>query len=255
MFFIFSKILLSTLSPFLWFQISLLLFIFLKNELWKKRFKYITLIILFFFSSGFPIGLLIRNWEIPGKKIKDVKNYDVGIVLSGMVEFNQELEVLTIRRGADRIWQAISLYKKRKIKKILISGDSGYVIRGGLHEASQLKELLINWGIPKKDILIENQSKNTYQNAVFTTKFLNKEFSNKRFLLITSAIHMKRAAACFKKQGLKFDLFSTDHYNIKQKKDEFTPDTLLPSINSFVLWEVYLKEIVGYTVYSSQGYL
>ena len=84
---------------------------------------------------------------------------------------------------------------------------------------------------------------------------LKKEFPKKRFLLITSALHMKRAAACFKKQGLKFDVFTTDHYTMKQQKGEFTPDALLPSINSFVVWEAYLKEAVGYRVYSLQGYL
>ncbi len=255
MFFLLSKILLFILSPFLWFLTSLFLYMFLKNELWKKRFKYITLSILIFFTSGLPLGSLIKSWEVSGKKISAVKNYDIGIVLSGMVEYNRELEVLSVRRGADRIWQAITLYKRKKIKKILITGDSGYVVRGGLHEADQIRELLIQWGIPKEDILVENKSKNTYENAVFTSKLLKKDYPKKRFLLITSALHMKRAAACFKKQGMQFDVFTTDHYTMKQKKGEFTPDALLPSFNAFVLWEVYLKEVVGYNVYSFQGYL
>lgn len=255
MFFILSKLLLFVLSPFLWFLTALLLFIFLKNEKWKKRFKFTSLFILIFFTNGFPLNYLIRNWEIPGKKIKSVENYEIGIVLSGMMEYNKELEVLTVRRGTDRIWQAISLYKRKKIKKILISGDNGYVVRGGLHEADQLKELLIQWGIPKKDLIVENKSKNTYENALYTTKLLKKKYPKKRYLLITSALHMKRASACFKKQGLKFDVFTTDHYTTKLKKGEFTPDALIPGINSFVLWEAFLKEAVGYNVYSYQGYL
>jgi hypothetical protein len=64
---------------------------------------------------------------------------------------------------------------------------------------------------------------------------------------------MPRAAACFIKQDLKFDVFTTDHYYMKNT--EFTFDELLPSIHSFVMWEVYLKEVVGYTVYSLRGYL
>jgi hypothetical protein len=65
---------------------------------------------------------------------------------------------------------------------------------------------------------------------------------------------MKRASACFRKEGLKFGIFTTDHYSRKTKV-EFTPDILLPSVNSFVVWEAYLKEVVGYVVYSLQGYL
>lgn len=254
MFFFLSKVLAFILSPFLWFIISLLFFFFLKNEVWKNRFKYSTIFLLVFFTSGFPIGFLMRNWEISGKKIEETSHYDIGIVLSGMFEYNRDLDALSVRRGADRIWQAISLYKAKKIRKILISGDSGFVVRSGLHESDQTKEILIAWGIPEDDILIENKSQNTHENAVNTTKLLNKKYSKKSFLLITSALHMKRASACFRKEGLNFNVFTTDHYT-KVQKGEFTPDQLLPSINSFVLWEAYLKEVTGYVVYSFQGYL
>lgn len=254
MFFILSKILSFVISPFLWFLTSMFLFFFLKNEKWKKRFKYLTIFILVFFTSGFPLGFLMSNWEVPGKKIEQMHQYDIGIVLTGMFEYNRDLNVLSVRRGADRIWQAISLYKSKKIKKILISGDSGFVIRKGLHESDQTKEILVHWGIPSKDIIVENKSQNTHENAVNTSKLINEKFSNQRYLLITSALHMKRASACFRKEGLKFGVFTTDHYSRKTKV-EFTPDILLPSVNSFVVWEAYLKEVVGYAVYSFQGYL
>jgi uncharacterized SAM-binding protein YcdF (DUF218 family) len=254
MFFILSKVFAFLLSPFLWFLTSMLLFFFLKNEAWKRRFKYLTIALLLFFTSGFPLGYLMRNWEVPGKKIEQMESYDIGIVLSGMFEFNRDLNVLSVRRGADRIWQAISLYKAKKIKKILISGDSGFVIRKGLHESDQTRELLIKWGIPKEDIIIENKSQNTHENAVNTTKLLKERYEKKRYLLITSALHMKRASACFRKQGLKFEMFSTDHYTQK-KRVEFTPDILLPSVNSIVCWEAFIKELTGYFIYSLQGYL
>jgi len=217
------------------------------------RFKRISLFILIFFSLGFPIKFFVARWEVAGTKIEKVENYEIGVVLSGMAEYNKDLNVLSARRGIDRIWQTITLYKKGKLKKILISGDSGYVIRKGLHEADQLKEVLVKWGIPSEDIIVENKSKNTYENAKLTGDILKKNNNNKKFLLITSALHMPRAAACFKKQDLKFDVFTTDHYYMKNT--EFTFDELLPSIHSFVMWEVYLKEVVGYTVYSLRGYL
>lgn len=196
----------------------------------------------------------MQNWEVPGNKIEQINNYDIGIVLSGMFEYNRDIDEISVRRGADRIWKAISLYKANKIKKILISGDSGFVIRSGLHEADQTRQILINWGIPADDVIIENKSQNTHENAVNTTKLLKKRYSNKSFLLITSALHMKRASACFRKEGLQFGVFSTDHYT-RRKKDEFTPDILLPSADSFVVWEAFLREVIGYMVYSLQGYL
>ena len=240
-------------SPFLWFLISFITFLLLKNEKWKLIFKRISIFILIFFSLGFPLNFLVSRWEVAGTQMKKVENYEIGVVLSGMAEYNKDLKVLSARRGIDRIWQTISLYKNGKIKKILISGDSGYVIRKGLHEADQLKEVLVKWGIPAEDIIVENKSKNTYENAQFTGDMLRQYKYKKKFLLITSALHMPRAAACFKKQNLEFDVFTTDHYSMKNT--EFTFDQLLPSINCFVMWEVYLKEVIGYTVYSLRGYL
>ena len=240
-------------SPFLWFLISFFTFLLLKNEKWKLIFKRISIFILIFFSLGFPLNFLVSRWEVAGTQMKKLENHEIGVVLSGMAEYNKDLKVLSARRGIDRIWQTISLYKNGKIKKILISGDSGYVIRKGLHEADQLKEVLVKWGIPAEDIIVENKSKNTYENAQFTCNLLRQYKYKKKFLLITSALHMPRAAACFKKQNLEFDVFTTDHYSMKNT--EFTFDQLLPSINCFVMWEVYLKEVIGYTVYSLRGYL
>ncbi len=253
MFFLLSKLLAFLFSPFLWFLVSFFTYFLLKNEKWKLHFKRVSIFILIFFSLGFPIKFLVARWEVAGTRIEKVENYELGVVLSGMAEYNKDLNVLTARRGIDRIWQTITLYKIGKIKKILISGDSGYVIRKGLHEADQLKEVLVKWGVPSKDILVENKSKNTFENAKLTAVFMRNNKFNKKFLLITSALHMKRAAACFKKQKLEFDEFTTDHYHIKST--EFTFDQLLPSVNSFVMWEAYLKEVVGYTVYSLRGYL
>ncbi|MFM8241376.1 MAG: YdcF family protein, partial [Crocinitomicaceae bacterium] len=180
-------------------------------------------------------------------------NYDIGIVLSGMMEYNKDVERLSVRRGTDRIWQAITLYKKGKIKKILISGDSGYLVKDGLHEADQMKEVLLSWGIPNEDIIIENQSRNTHENAGFTKALIEKEYPNSSLLLITSALHMKRAKACFDKEGLKVNTFSTDHYS--EENADFTLDNLIPSIDAFQLWDTFNKEWVGYVAYWVMGYL
>ena len=55
--------------------------------------------------------------------------------------------------------------------------------------------------IAKADILIENDSRNTYENAVNSAKMLNTSYPNGRLLLVTSAFHMRRSLACFRKTG------------------------------------------------------
>jgi uncharacterized SAM-binding protein YcdF (DUF218 family) len=253
MFFVFSKILLFLLNPFLWLTTATILAFTLHSPFWRSRMKWVAVSIFLIFSNPFILGSLIRNWEDKATKIDEIGNYDIGVVLSGMMEYNRDVDRLTVRRGSDRIWQAITLYKKGKIKKILISGDSGYLVKDGLHEADQLKTLLLIWGIPNDDIIIENSSRNTHENALFTKKLIQKDFKNSYLLLITSSLHMKRASDCFRHEGLVFDTFSTDHYSVINKI--FTLDMLIPSIDAFQLWGAFNKEWVGYFAYWLLDYL
>jgi uncharacterized SAM-binding protein YcdF (DUF218 family) len=252
MFFILSKLLAFLFSPFLWFLISFFAFLLLKNEKWKLRLKRISIFILIFFSLGFPLKFLVARWEVAGTRIEKVGNYELGVVLSGMAEYNKDLNVLSARRGIDRIWQTISLYKKGKIKKILISGDSGYVIRKGLHEADQLKEVLVKWGIPSEDVIVENKSKNTYENAQFTGDMMKKYKYKKKFLLITSALHMPRSKACYDKAGLPTTIYPTDYYS--QHSDNLFKLFFEPSSSKLYAWEALLHEWIGVITYKIKGY-
>ena len=217
--------------------------------------KWSMITILIFFSNTFIFKEVVRLWEIPAIPISEVEHHDIGIVLGGMFEFDNDMERLSIRRGGDRIWQAIDLYKRKKIDKILLSGDHGYVTDRGLHESKQLKEVLTRWGIPENDVLIEGKSKNTAQNAKETVALLQQSYPHySSFLLITSAKHMRRAKACFEKSGLKTTSFSTDPY-VGPKRSYRWDEFIIPDADNFSNWFSLNKEIVGYVVYDIIGYI
>lgn len=254
MFFILSKVLLFLFSPFNWFVIALLIYFFYPKESWKKKAKIASFVLFLFFSNTVVFLQFCRSWEVEGVQIKDVKSYDIGVVLGGMSEYNNDLKTLSLRRGGDRIWQAITLYKKGKIKKILISGDSGYVIDRGLHEAKQMKEILVSWGISEQDVLTETLSKNTFENARETKKLLSRSHPHvNRVLLITSGIHMKRALACFEKQGMKCDTYSTDLYT-GPNQGYFWDQYIVPDVSTFYDWDRLMKEYIGFITYKIMGY-
>ena len=254
MFFILSKILSALLSPFLWVILFWISYVYVKAPKPKKILLWLSICLSILFSNGFVIGKFVALWEVPGTKIDELKTYDYGIVLSGMFEYNGTLDRLSARRGSDRLWQAIHLYHKRKIKRIILSGDSGYVFREGLHEADQLKRLLIEQNIPAADILIENKSRNTHENAKETVRFLKEgELTSNSFILITSAIHMHRAEACFKKEGLDCATFSTDHYY--DPSSSLSINSFVPSAEAFIMWKRMIKEWIGTIMYRLFGYL
>lgn len=255
MFFILSKLVIWFLYPFNWFILSIIFFFVFKNKKIKKIFKYTTIGLFIFFSNTVIFLNCMKAWEIHGTKYNEVKNYDVGIVLGGMFEYNNDLNRLRVMSHADRIWHAITLYKKGKIKKILISGDSGYVLDHGLKEAIQLKESLVEWGIPTNDIITETISKNTHENALETKNVLENSYPHlKNFLLITSGFHMRRANACFEKEGLKCDVFATDLMtgpNSSYHWDQY----IVPNMGIFFGWNKLIKEWIGFITYDLVGYI
>lgn len=239
--------------PFVWILIALGLGYFLKNTVWKKRAYWTAFGMFLFFTNSIIFDEFIRAWEVEGQTEASTEEYDIAIVLGGMASFNKDVNRLEFKRGADRILQAVSLYDNGKVKKILISGDSGSTYDDGLDEAVQVKAYLTNLGIPSSDILVESESRNTHENAEYTAQIIQSEYPNAKLLLITSASHMRRARACFRAEGLEFDTYSVDHYTGSRW---FTFERLfVPNVDVLNTWNVLTKEVTGYLVYAIMGYL
>ncbi|MFH2144258.1 MAG: YdcF family protein [Bacteroidota bacterium] len=253
MFFIISKILYFIMSPIVWVIALLTYSIFGSNIKYKKRTLIWSLVILLFFSNTFIFEEFMRLLEVPGKKYEEIDNYDYAIVLGGMIFYDSGLKQIVPMRGIDRLIKTMKLYKLGKVKKIFISGGSGSLQYIDFKEADIIKKYLIDIGIPEEDILCEVKSRNTYENAVFTKEALKNEIGNKKFLLITSAYHMRRAKACFDKIGINTDIFPADRYAGPRlyKFDQL----FIPDVNVFSEWIIFFKEIIGYFAYKMAGYV
>ncbi|MCF8234348.1 MAG: YdcF family protein [Bacteroidales bacterium] len=243
------------MSPFLWILVLLIFALITRKIRRQKRLLFISLILLYFFSNSFIVMETIRLWEVPVTKTGDIENrYDVGIVLGGgMISYDEEKDRRTYRNNIDRLLQAIELYKRGHIEKLMLSGGSGNIVFRDMLESSMLKEFLVNIGIPEQDIIIDSLSENTYENAVFSAELLKREYPEGKFLLITSAIHMPRAAACFEKQGISTEPYSTNAY-AGPRRYHFA-HLFVPSIINFVLWDRLIHESLGYVAYWTMGYI
>jgi uncharacterized SAM-binding protein YcdF (DUF218 family) len=253
MFFIFSKILSFIIHPVTWIFVLLLITVFVKKEK-RKKWGIITLIVFYLFSNDFLFCEVMRAWEEPRKKLDSLDNYDLAIVLGGMITFDSDVERMQANRGIDRTLQGLLVYKIGKAKKLFISGGSGSLQFPNMKEGEIIKNYLVQIGIPEQDILIESESKNTYENAVFTKKELEKSgLQNLKLLLITSASHMYRSKKCFEKQGLQVDTYSAD---IVAGPRKFVFDHLfLPNGNTLNDWYNLLHEVIGVITYKLMGYI
>ncbi|RXK62081.1 YdcF family protein [Lacibacter luteus] len=253
MFFILSKVFNFLLSPFNWLLVLVLLCFFVKDARKKKRWIIITCCWFLIFSNPYIIHKLTVNWQANQKIFQQNEQYSVGILLSGFVGFEFKSKQGFYGGAADRFIQAVRLYKLGYIKKILITGGSGSInsTRQQFKEADFVTIQLQEMGVPKEDILTENQSRNTYENALFSKKLLDSTSQKGPFLLITSAIHMKRSQQVFTKAGIATVAYPCN-FNAIDNPQEFL-SSIMPSHNAFTGWDIYLKEVVGLFVYKMTG--
>lgn len=253
MFFILSKILQYFLTPLVWIFILIIVSVISKNKKDRKKLWIIAFSFLFFFTNPFIQDEFMRSWEIEAVHVSDLnESYDYGIVLAGMLTYDNHFERINFLRPADRILQTIDLYHRGIIKKIFITGGSGEILNQRDKESVILRDYLIKTGIPEEDILIESESRNTYENAVNSAKILNPQNNDNTYLLITSAFHMRRAGSCFIRQGFEFDVFVADRYAGPRK---YTPNHLIiPCAVTLARWTLLIREVSGFIIYKSIGY-
>lgn len=254
MFFILSKTLFYLVMPGFLITASILLPYFIKNKLLQKRLRYLAPGLFLLFTNPLLANLLMNLWEIPATPLRQLKSHDVAIVLTGVT--NQTVETqdrVHFNRGADRILHPILLYKTKKVRKILISGGPWNFDGKTISEAKQLKSILRLAGIPETDIIVENQARNTRENATFSSQILKARFPNQSYLLITSAFHMRRALGCFNKTGVSPTPFSVDFYGQATSLNWVT--SFIPSAEGMGLWRRLTHEVVGFIVYRLVNYL
>lgn len=253
MFFVISKLVSALIMPVSLICITFIASFFFKGK--RKLLQGLAVFLLLLFSNPFLANVVMRWWEVPAIRIDSIsKPYAAGVVLCGVTNTRQKPDDrVHFLKGADRIVHAVQLYKDGKIRKILITGGSGELLHPEEDESQDLYQFAIMCGVRKKDILLENQSRNTHQNAQLSKKKLEEEKIGGKVLLITSAFHMRRAMGCFAKEGVPVDVFSTD---FNSSKIEFSPiDSIVPNVSAISTWTVLFKEWIGISAYKVAGYI
>ncbi len=244
-----SKLVIFLINPSLWFTILLIWIAVAKRRLVKRRLIKITILLAILLTNKFLHKLTVNSWQPQQPTLQQPA--EVGVLLSGMVGFDKEGNGFFFE-ASDRYIQALSLYNQGLIKKILISGGDGSFIQKQPKEADFIKEMLLKNKVPLEDIIIDNQSRNTYENAMYTKKLCDSLQIAQPLILITSAIHMPRSQSLFKKVGLATIAYPANYANIDSKTswNDFVPD--LGLVNK---WHDLFKEWVGIFSYKIMGKL
>jgi uncharacterized SAM-binding protein YcdF (DUF218 family) len=191
--------------------------------------------------SDFLMASLESNFPVPRKVEGDVIVLLGGGVIDGVPDFSGT--------GAPsdnmypRIVTAVRLQKRLGLP-VIVSG--GKIDAEATPEAVIVGRFLADLGVAESKIILEDRSRDTYENAVFTKAVCDRR-AFRQPILLTSAYHMGRSVAAFRKAGLDVTPYPTNFYSLGHPPYTFW--SCLPSPESLKLASAALHEHLGAVFY------
>jgi uncharacterized SAM-binding protein YcdF (DUF218 family) len=186
--------------------------------------------LLYLLSTPLAGFVALRSLEetpsLPGVKLHP---RDTIVVLSGSVLKDNDAGD-EARVGSDtfyRCYHAAKIYKSHGPCRVLLSGGKVDFSDPGPTLAKVMRDFVLELGVHASDVVLEEQSSTTFENASYSKDMLESGEEN-RIFLVTDAAHMPRAQYCFQAQGITVIPTAC---NYRARRLEWSVRTLLPSVD------------------------
>jgi len=130
---------------------------------------------------------------------------------------------------------------------MLFSGGEGDLIGYGPSEAERAAVFFDSMGVARERIRYESASRTTHENAVLSAAAPGIN-PTQAWLLLTSASHMPRAMASYRKAGWNVTAYPVDFRAGLQ-----TPCWEYSLMQGTQRWQLALHELIGYAAYRLAG--
>jgi uncharacterized SAM-binding protein YcdF (DUF218 family) len=174
------------------------------------------------------------------------------VVLGGAVEADTSIgrDQITVNEAGEREIALADLARRYPQARLVFSGGSGSMRDDAVSEAEIVSRFADTLGVPRNRLILEQQSRNTRENALFSARMVQPK-PDERWLLVTSAWHMPRSVGCFRKAGFDVTAYPVD-YRTNWPRDAYR----LNSFASTGLGEldIGVKEWIGMIAYRFAGY-
>jgi uncharacterized SAM-binding protein YcdF (DUF218 family) len=190
--------------------------------------------------------------RFPPTPVDSVPTADAIVMLGGAVGTPRPPRVYPdLNDASDRVWHAARLYRAGKAPLVIASGGTMPWKDQRYREAPIMQTLLTSWGVPADSVLLESSSANTYQNATYTAELVAKRGFD-RVLLVTSALHVRRALATFRSADVPTIPAATDYQVVEAEE---TMLDVAPDAGALAGSTAAIREYVGYLVYEWRGWI
>src|SRR5258706_10791139 len=149
--------------------------------------------------------------------------------------------------SAERLFAFVALARRHPEARLVFTGGSASMVDTIDREADVARAVFEGLGLERDRVVFERDSRNTYENAVFSKRAIEPK-PGERWLLITSAYHMPRAVGCFRAEGWPVIAYPVD-YGTSPEGDP--PSLSLLAGLDGVHWA--LREWIGLVFYYAAG--
>ncbi|MBK1684908.1 YdcF family protein [Rhodoferax fermentans] len=249
--FLASKLLMFLTQPLAWVAALLLagLLLIRTRPRWAQR------------LCASALGLLmLLGWEpLPNMVLRSLETQypavtpnTLGAAYVGVVVLGGALEPAyvwtapqqsALNSAAERMTEVIPLLRQLPKLTVLFTGGEGELFASGLSEAERASRFFQGQGLPASQLLLESASRTTYENAVLSRQLPGVD-ANQPWLLLTSAFHMPRAMAAFRRAG-----WNVSAYPVDFRSGVSTPWSQYSMDQGVAKWRLALHELLGQLAY------
>lgn len=127
--------------------------------------------------------------------------------INGKVSTNRQVSELN--ESGDRLIEAYRLAQLYPEARIVATGGSGQLVSDSEPEATTMERFFTALGVSGERLVLEGASRNTAENATLTAEALGG--TDARIILVTSAFHMPRSMALFRRAVFDPIAWPTDY--------------------------------------------
>lgn len=217
--FLLSKIYLFVVNPGFWLLVLLAGGVALLWTCWQRAGRHIlTAVVLFIVVlTVVPVGAMMT--AVLEERFPPVREFDGTVdgivVLGGSV--NQFVSAVwgqpALGEGAERLTETVALARRYPSARIVFTGGSGSVLDQETKETEVARLFFRQMGLDPGRIAFESDSRNTYENALFTRALVGP-VAGERWVLVTSAAHMPRSMGAFRAVGWALTPYPVDYQTV-----------------------------------------
>lgn len=222
-------------------------------------------------EAFFPVVLAAVIWIIGGSPLPahlvatleepyarpagaELPSRDVIVMLGGCARSSRnDFGGFNLHSSGDRLTTALALARQNKARALVLGGGALKTAAGRVSEGKAFVDWLTSLGIVTLPMFHLGVRADTHDEAEHLLA-LAKEKGWQNCLLVTSASHMKRAEAVFKKLGMSATPVACD-FEVAGVPGEMSMTRLVPGLQGFSLLGIYLHERVGWFVYQWRGWI